>query len=42
MMQVFKSTLVGFKQHDTQYSYELQHCETRLHPLDRKIQSTPN
>ena len=29
-----EQTLDGSRQHETQYSYELQHCEARLHPLD--------
>ena len=27
-------TLEGFKQQETQYSYELQHCKSTLQPLD--------
>lgn len=26
-------TLEGFKQQETQYSYELQHCKSSLQPL---------
>lgn len=31
-----ENTLDGSKQHDTQYSYELQHCEMRLQPLEQE------
>lgn len=30
-----ENTLDGSKQHDTQCSYELQHCEMRLQPLEQ-------
>jgi prolipoprotein diacylglyceryltransferase len=31
---LLRFTLEGFKQQETQYSYELQHCKSSSQPLD--------